>query len=104
MMNYEIALSHFNYSTKSTIADAVREFDQSSRPVILYEPLKVTKILVGPKGAQYELTSGLPPLGPDLDVEDLADALEAEREYEEKGKSAFMSYDDYRAKRLGQGV
>ncbi len=102
-MDYEITLN-FSYSAKSTVADAIKEFDQTQRPIILNDPSKITKILIGPEGARYELVSGLPDLISDLDFEDLASALEAESEYFAKGKEAFIRYDEYLAKRLRQGV
>lgn len=46
-----------------------------------------------------------PNVGDDIvDMEDLADALEAEAEYVAKGKAAFRSYEEYRRRRLSQGV
>lgn len=102
-MDYQIDLN-FSNNTKSTIEDAIREFDQAPHPIILNDPSKVTEILIGAEGALYKLISGLPSLMSDLDLEDLADALKAEGEYFAKGKDAFVYYDEYRAKRLGQGV
>lgn len=102
-MDYKITLN-FSYNAKSTVADAMKEFDQTQRPIILSDPSKVAKILVGPEGARYELISGLPDLMSALDFEDLASTLEAESEYFARGKEAFTRYDEYRAKRLRQSV
>jgi hypothetical protein len=102
-MDYEITLN-FSYNAKSTVADAIKEFDQTQHPIILGDPSKITKILIGPEGARYELISGLPDLTSDVELGDLASALEAESEYFAKGKEAFIRYDEYRAKRLRLGV
>lgn len=53
----------------------------------------------------YLFVSPFPNVGGDIiDDEDLADALEAEAEYVAKGKAAFRSYEEYRRRRLSQGV
>lgn len=102
-MDYQIALN-YSYNAKSTVADAIKEFDQTQGPIILSDPSKITKILIGPEGAKYELISGLPDLISNLDLEDLASAFEAESEYFAKGEGAFIRYDEYRIKRLRQSV